>query len=169
MVRPSWSGVESAASAFARSCSISSSTWRSCRRRVRSSRRCAGWRCEDLRVVDGHRDVAHPQLFAARGQFEDLREDIGEQRTVLPAERAAGVVVGVRVGVEVAHRHFVEGALLDAAAGEGAGGVAVTSRASIVAGGYCSLPLPCSLNLARRRSTCSTASMMKCTRWSRGT
>jgi len=36
---------------------------------------------EDLRAVDGHGDVAHPQLLATRGQLEDLRECISEQRT----------------------------------------------------------------------------------------
>ncbi len=80
---------------------------------------------EDLRAVDGHRDVAYLKLLAARGQLEDLREGIGQQRAVLPAELADGVVVGVGVGAEVAHRHVVEGALLDAAAGKRAGRVAV--------------------------------------------
>ena len=41
---------------------------------------------EELRAVAGHGDVAHPELLAARGQLEDLREGVGQQCAVLPAE-----------------------------------------------------------------------------------
>ena len=83
---------------------------------------------QNLRAVDGHRNLPDFQHAAQCGQFQDLREGAGEQRAVLAAESAKRVVIGVRVGAEQAHRDiFVTGAL-DLAARKHAGRVTVDEQ-----------------------------------------
>jgi len=63
------------------------------------------------------------------GQLQDFDKTLGEEGLILAAEGAEGVVVGMGIGGEQAHRHAVVSALLDAAAAEGAGGVTVEEQA----------------------------------------
>jgi hypothetical protein len=67
---------------------------------------------QDLRAVDGDRDLTDLQHAAPRGQFQDLLEGLGQQRTVLAPESAERVVIGVGVSAEQTHRDvFVTRAL----------------------------------------------------------
>ena len=89
---------------------------------------------QHLGAVDRHGKLADWEPFEFPGQLEDLHEARGQEVLVFAAEGAKGVVIGVGVGGEEAHRNTVVSALPDAAAAEGAGGVAVDEQAQQHAG-----------------------------------
>jgi len=83
---------------------------------------------QDLGAVGGDGELAQLQEFELLGQLQDLDKARGEQGFILAAKSAERVVVGMSVGGEQTHGHAVMGALLDAAAAESAGGVAVEEQ-----------------------------------------
>jgi hypothetical protein len=83
---------------------------------------------QDFRAVDRHRDARDLQHAAVRRQLQHPHEGRGEQRGVLPAERAEGVVVGVRIGAEDAHRHAVVGRAFNLPAGKNARRITVNQQ-----------------------------------------
>jgi hypothetical protein len=81
---------------------------------------------KDFGSVDGH--GAHFEELHLAGQQEDLDEGLLDERAVLAAEGAEGVVVGMGVGADVAHGHVLPCGVLNAAGTEDAGGVAVNQH-----------------------------------------
>ena len=82
---------------------------------------------EDFSAVDG--DGAELEQLEFAGQLEGFEEAFGEERAVLPAKGAEGVVVGIGVGAEEAHGDILPGGALDAAGDEEAGGIAINEQA----------------------------------------
>jgi len=83
---------------------------------------------EHLRAVEGDGDLPDLEHPAAHRQFEHLREAAGDQRPVLPAERANRVVIGVGVAAEQPHGHVLKTGRLDPPAPKHPGGVAVDQQ-----------------------------------------
>src|ERR1017187_977874 len=83
---------------------------------------------QNFRAIGSHGELAELEHFELLGQLQDFDEALGEQRWVFPAKGAKGVVVGMGVGGEQAHRDAIVSALLDATAAEGARGIAVNEQ-----------------------------------------
>ncbi len=83
---------------------------------------------QNLRAVDGDRDLADLQHATPRGQFQDLLEGVGQQRTVFASKGAERVVIGVRVRAQQAHRDAFVTRALDLAARKHPGRVNVAEQ-----------------------------------------